>query len=161
MEYSLFMIKPCAYDKKDEIIDIISQKLIILSLSNIILSEEFLERLYRNEEDNGFKEANIQFLKNGKACIGIVSGENAIQDLINICGDKPLGSKCEKETIRYKFNPEVDKIIVGEQLLFINAIHKSDINDAKDDVDLYYSYFYHKTYQYKKSKKIIYDKIDL
>lgn len=150
MEYSLFMIKPCVYDKKDEILDIISQKLFILSVSNIILSEEFLERLYRNEEDNGFKEANIKFLKNGKACIGIVSGENAIQDLINICGDKPLGSMCEKETIRHKYNPKVDKIMIGERLLFINAIHKSDVNDAKDDVDLYYSYFNNnKTYQYK------------
>lgn len=141
MEYSLFMIKPCAYDKKDEILDMISKKMYILSVTNIILSEEFLEKLYRNEKDSNFKKANIQFLKNGKACLGIVSGNHAIQDLIDLCGDKPVGSMCKEDTIRNRYSPKIDRLMVGEQLLFINAIHKSDVNDAKDDVDLYYSYF--------------------
>lgn len=154
MEYSLFMIKPCAYDKKDEILYIISQKLNILSVTNLTLTEDFLKKLYKNEENSVYKEINIQFLKNGKACIGLVSGDNAIQDLIDICGDKPLGSMCKEDTIRYKYSPSIDKVMVGDQPLYINAIHKSDRNDAIEDVVLYYAYCANneknKTYQYKK-----------
>ena len=102
MEYSLFMIKPCAYEKKKEILDIISQRLHILTTRDIVLDEKFLSKLYRNEENIAFKEINIEQLKNGTACIGIVSGQNAVQDLIEICGDKPKGSMCDKETIRYQ-----------------------------------------------------------
>ena len=48
MEYSLFMIKPCAYEKKEEILKIINQKLKIVYTRNIILNEEFLNKLYRH-----------------------------------------------------------------------------------------------------------------
>lgn len=34
---------------------------------------------------------NVEQLKSGNACIGVVSGKNAITDLIKICGNKPLG----------------------------------------------------------------------
>mgnify|MGYP001454251866 CR=1 FL=1 len=39
MEYSLFMIKPCAYEKKDEILEIISKKLNVLFTRDINLDE--------------------------------------------------------------------------------------------------------------------------
>lgn len=155
MQYSLFMIKPCAYDKREEILSIISEKLNILSVTNITLTESFLYKLYKNEENSIYKEINIQFLKNGKACIGVVSGDNAIQDLIDICGDKPLGSMCKEGTIRNLYNPKADTVVIGEQTLYINAIHKSDFKDAIDDVTLYYAYCSpndnsKKPYQYKK-----------
>ena len=50
MEYSLFMIKPCAYEKKDEILEIISKKLNVLFTRDINLDEKFLNKLYKNEE---------------------------------------------------------------------------------------------------------------
>lgn len=140
MEYSLFMIKPCAYDKKDEILNIISKSLNIVSVTDTILSEELLEKIYRNEKDNIFRKNNIQILKNGKACIGVVSGEHAIKDLIDICGNKPLGSMCKEGTIRYMFNPEIDTTYINGEKFFINAIHRSDAEDASDDVELYYTY---------------------
>ena len=155
MQYSLFMIKPCAYDRKEEILNIIGRKLTIESYVDIDLDENFLSKLYKNEENSVYKKVNIQFLKDGKACIGVVSGENAIQDLIDICGDKPLGSMCKKETIRNLFSPDEDTIIVNNQVLYINAIHKSDVKDACDDVKLYYTYCNYKhdeeckSFQYK------------
>ena len=54
MEYSLFMIKPCAYEKKDEILEIISKKLNVLFTRDINLDEKFLNKLYKNEENLEF-----------------------------------------------------------------------------------------------------------
>ena len=85
MEYSLFMIKPCAYEKKDEILEIISKKLNVLFTRDINLDEKFLNKLYKNEENLEFKKINVEQLKSGNACIGVVSGKNAITDLIKIC----------------------------------------------------------------------------
>ena len=154
MEYSLFMIKPCAYDKKEEILDIISEKLTIVSVVDKVLDEEFLTKLYKNVSNNKYKEINIQFLKNKLVCIGIVEGENAIQDLIDICGNKPLGTMCKKETIRNIYNPKIDTITINDQILYINAIHKSDAKDAINEVILFYEYCNdeknNKSYQYKK-----------
>jgi nucleoside diphosphate kinase len=134
MEYSLFMIKPCAYEKKDKILDIISKHLNILFKRDIVLNENLLNKLYKNEQNLKFKKINIEQLKNGKACIGIVGGKNAIKDLIKICGDKPLGSMCGEETIRYKFSPPNDVVNIGNDVFFQNAIHKSDSEDAIEDV---------------------------
>lgn len=144
MEYSLFMIKPCAYEKKEEILEIISRKLNIVFTRDITLDEEFLNKLYRNEKNIKFKKINTEQLKNGTACIGIVSGQNAINDLIEVCGDKPLGSMCDKETIRYKFSPENDVLNVGNEVFFRNAIHKSDAEEAFDDVILFIKEFVQK-----------------
>ena len=59
MEYSLFMIKPCAYEKKEEILKIINQKLKIVYTRNIILNEEFLNKLYRHEKNEHFGDILI------------------------------------------------------------------------------------------------------
>ena len=40
MESSLFMIKPCAYNKRDEILDMIGRKLKIISVTDIIISND-------------------------------------------------------------------------------------------------------------------------
>lgn len=141
MEYSLFMIKPCAYEKKDEILEIISNKLSILFTRDIILNEKFLNKLYTNEKNTKFKRINTDQLKNGTACIGIVAGVNAIKDLIEICGNKPLGTMCNKETIRYKFSPKNDTLNIGNEVFFLNAIHKSDPEEALDDVVLFITEF--------------------
>ena len=85
----------------------------------------------------------------------MVSGEHAIQDLIDICGDNPSGSMCKKNTIRYKYNPKIDTINIGGEKYYVNAIHKSDLNDARDDVKIYYKYLEDKE---NTRKKRIYEK---
>lgn len=141
MKYSLFMIKPCAYEKKSEILEIIAQKLNILFTRDIVLDEKLLNKLYKNDKNSTFKKINTEQLKNGKACIGVVAGTNAIKDLITICGDKPLGKMCNKETIRYRYSPKEDKLNIGNEIFFMNAIHKSDEEDAIDDVVLFITEF--------------------
>ena len=75
MEYSLFMIKPIAYEHKQEILDIIKKKLQIVSTTDVCLSEEFLNKLYASETDEEFRKINSKCLANKKACIGVVRGE--------------------------------------------------------------------------------------
>lgn len=94
------MIKPCAYDKRREILKIINKNLNVIFSRDITLDENFLSKLYKNEKNIKYKKINTEQLKGGRAIIGVVAGKNAIRDLITICGDKPLGSMCNKETIQ-------------------------------------------------------------
>ncbi len=142
MEYSSFMIKPCAYENKVDILKIINTKLNIVFTKDIILNEKFLNKLYSSEKNEVYRAINIEQLKDKPACIGIVSGKNAIKDLIEICGDKPLGRMCEKKTIRYRFAPEEDTIHVGEQVFFVNSIHKADPEEALEQIDLFIKEFF-------------------
>lgn len=141
MEYSLFMIKPCAYDHKDEILSMIEGQVNILYTRDVILNEKFLDRLYDAEPDLEFKQINTDFLAGQRVCIGIVAGQNAIRDLIRICGEVPRGSLCDKDSIRYRFNPAEDIAQVGNLSFFINAIHKADYNEAIDNVTLFITEF--------------------
>lgn len=141
MEYTLFMIKPCAYKHKKEILNIINDRLDILFTKDIILDEKFLNKLYCNEKNEIYKAINLRQLKGKPACIGIVSGKNAIRDLIEICGDKPLGRQCKKDSIRYRFAPEKDTIHIENQVFFINSIHKADPEEALDQVVLFIEEF--------------------
>lgn len=141
MEYSLFMIKPCAYKNKKEILDILNEKLNILFTKDFVLNEEFLNKLYNNEKNETFKAINVKQLKDKPACIGIVSGKNAIKDLIEICGDKPLGKMCDKNSIRYRFEPKEDILHIDNQVFFVNSIHKADPDEAIDQVTLFIKEF--------------------
>lgn len=141
MEYSLFMIKPCAYKNKNEILDILNEKLNVLFTKDFVLSEDFLNKLYNNEKNETFKAINIKQLKDKPACIGIVSGKNAIKDLIEICGDKPLGKICDKNSIRYRFEPKEDILHIDNQIFFVNSIHKADPDEAIDQVTLFIKEF--------------------
>lgn len=141
MEYSLFMIKPCAYAHKDEILSIINGHVNILYTRDVVLNEKFLNKLYEAESDIEFKNINTSQLKDKRVCIGIVSGKNAIQDLIRICGDDPKGTKCDEHSIRYRFNPSEDVIYFGNRAFFVNAIHKSDSDEAIDNVTLFITEF--------------------
>lgn len=141
MEYSLFMIKPCAYKNKNEILDILNEKLNVLFTKDFVLSEDFLNKLYNNEKNETFKAINVKQLKDKPACIGIVSGKNAIKDLIEICGDKPLGKICDKNSIRYRFEPKEDILHIDNQIFFVNSIHKADPDEAIDQVTLFIKEF--------------------
>lgn len=139
MEYSLFMIKPIAYEHKKEILDFISKELKIESTRDILLNKEFLEKLYKNEKDP-FKKINTLYLSNGMACIGVVSGENAKTKLVEICGEHFIPEKCDPNSIRYKYR--TNKIIrLDGQIFYINAIHKSTPEEADDEVKLYINEF--------------------
>lgn len=141
MEYSLFMIKPCAYKNKNEILDILNEKLNVLFTKDFVLNEDFLNKLYNNEKNETFKAINVKQLKDKPACIGIVSGKNAIKDLIKICGDKPLGKICDKNSIRYRFKPKEDILHIDNQIFFVNSIHKADPDEAIDQVTLFIKEF--------------------
>lgn len=141
MEYSLFMIKPCAYKNKKEILDVINKKLNIVFTKDIILDESFLNKLYEKEQNEIYKKINTEQLKEKEACIGIVSGKNAIKDLIEICGEKPLGRMCDKDSIRYIFSPQEDVVHIKNNVFFVNAIHKSSPEEALDNVILFITEF--------------------
>lgn len=142
MEYSLFMIKPCAYLQKDEILKILNENLNVLFTRDVVLDKKFLAKLYKSEENEVYKKINEDYLNEKKACIGIVGGENAISDLIRVCGNKPLGRDCEKNTIRYKYAPKNDILhLKNDEVFYVNAIHKSSPEEAVDQVTVFIKEF--------------------
>lgn len=138
MEYSLFMIKPCAYQKKEEILEILEGNLKVLFTKDIILDKAFLSKLYRSEKNEVYKKINENYLNGKKALIGIVAGENAVSDLIKVCGNKPLGSECDKNTIRYKYAPKKEILhFENSPVFYVNAIHKSSPEEAIEQVEVF------------------------
>lgn len=136
------MIKPCAYSKKNEILEILNENLNVLFTRDIVLDKEFLTKLYKSEENEVYKKMNEDYLDGKRACIGIVGGENAISDLIRVCGSKPLGRECEKNTIRYKYAPKNDILHLNDnQVFYVNAIHKSSPEEAVDQVTVFIKEF--------------------
>ena len=116
-----------------------------------------LFRSYKNEENLEFKKINVEQLKSGNACIGVVSGKNAITDLIKICGNKPLGKMCDKETIRYKYGPQKDTVNIENGVFYLNAIHKSDAKDALEEVTFFITEFLQDEIKKSKIKKCTLD----
>lgn len=155
MEYSLFMIKPIAYKHKQEILDIIKKELKIVSTTDVVLNEEFLNKLYATEKDEEFRNINNQYLANKKVCIGVVRGENAKTRLVEICGKEPVGEDCDKNSIRYIYRTN-QKLNISGRDFYLNAIHKASPEDANYEVALYISEILEKELK-KQPKELYYD----
>lgn len=135
-EFSFFMIKPYAYSHKEEIIDILKTKLNIVSMREVTIAQDFLEKLYQDEEEI-IKKMNIAYLKDKKVVMGIASGENAKKELVMLSGSDFRPQMCEKESIRYLYSKKEPIEICGIDF-YINAIHRAMPEDAEKEVNLYW-----------------------
>lgn len=135
-ENSLFIIKPDAYQYKNRILNELLNIFRLVELEDVILTEHFLGELYKNEDDV-FKNMNIEYMKNKKATIGIVSGPDCKKRLFEICGEDFRAERCKPDTIRHKFNICPEPIVLNGQEFYVNAIHRASPEDADGEIELY------------------------
>ena len=152
---SFFLIRPCAFDKREEIKEMIVENGLIIKATKIIwLTEDDICNIYGKEYPSSYYNACLYFLRKGFAETGVVEGENAIKLLLKICGRECAPSKCSKNTIRRKFG-KFDPVVFEDQEYYFNPIHRSrDISEARKEVDYFWKFFLERS-----AMNIVYDSV--
>lgn len=136
LEETLIMIKPEGIEYIDNIIEIIVGLGYEVSKEYpIICSENFLKRLYC-EQSGAFWEVNKEYLLDKRCVVFIISGEQAKKQIFSIVGTNCNPEECEKNSLRYIFGKREPYIGKNGRKLFLNAIHRSNPENAEYEVDL-------------------------
>lgn len=135
-EESFFMIKPCGLKYQDEILEQLRANFNVKMVNQMILTKEFLEKIYRQEE-SVFRKMNICYLCDKKAILGVVGGIDARKRLMEVCGYDFRPECCDESSIRYKYSDIRVPIEIHGRPFYINAIHRSQPEDAEEDIKIY------------------------
>ena len=139
MEKTFFIIKPEAFSERDKIKSHIAAhpKLKVAESMVLIPDDADIKTLYTDDIGTDLQIAAKCHLVGKEVEVGIVQGENAIDEFIRLCGKDPDNNLCEENTIRRIFGKK-DVVKYGDTTYFLNAIHKSSRNEAEGSVQWYY-----------------------
>lgn len=122
-EISIYIIKPEAIQYRENIHKIImSSGLIILSYKQTVLPSILAEKIYLDCSDD-IIEATRHFMFKDICEVGLVTGDNPIEQLIEICGTETDPKKCKTGTIRNLFGFH-ELQFYNETGYYQNAIHR-------------------------------------
>lgn len=121
MEASLYMIKPEAMARREEIRGYIGQHLTLGDIKTVQLPDWVMDELYDDLTDDLHRATRIAL--SNPVELGLVHGENAIGKLLRLAGEKTAPGECHPESIRYRFGVR-EPMIVGSARYFLNAIHR-------------------------------------
>lgn len=132
MERTLVLIKPDGVKRNliGEILDIYEKKgLKIVALKMVTADRETAEAHYYEHKGRPYFENLVNFITSGKLCAVVLEGENVIQLVRRINGDKdPL--KSELGTIRGKFANTTTE----------NLVHASDsLENAERELKIWFN----------------------
>lgn len=131
MERTLILVKPDGVERKllGEIISCYERKgLNILALELILADTETAKRHYAEHVGKPYFDELIKYITENKLCALVVEGENAVEIVRKINGDKdPL--KSDLGSIRGKFSIEKTR----------NLVHASDsVENAKREINIWF-----------------------
>jgi nucleoside-diphosphate kinase len=131
MERTLILVKPDGVERKllGEIISHYERKgLNIIALELIVADSETAKRHYEEHAEKPYFDELIKYITENKLCALVVEGENAVEIVRKINGDKdPL--KSDLGSIRGKFSIEKTR----------NLVHASDsAQSAKREISIWF-----------------------
>ena len=131
MERTLVLIKPDGVERKlmGDIISIYEKKgLEIIELKLVKASREIAERHYEEHNGRAYFEELINYITEYKLCAMVIQGENAIEVVRHVNGDKdPL--KSELASIRGKYTNDKTR----------NLVHASDsVESAEREIKIWF-----------------------
>ena len=142
MENSGFLIKPEIPEKHyDDVCAAIqiSGQICITAKKIIVLSVLQAQNLYL-EGPEIIRTIAAHHLANKKLPFYLVEGENAIEQLYQICGTSTDPQRCKKGTIRYVFGRTEPLILPSGKIFYFNGIHRPvDNTEAEHLVELFKS----------------------
>lgn len=123
MNCSLYIIKPEAMQLRAEIRNlIVDSGLHIVRAVEVIIPTSTLAALYINLSSDLLVATRL-FMGREPCEIGEVSGDDAVNRLIRVCGHSIDPNQCDPQTIRGRFGVrEAER--VGAAFYFRNAIHR-------------------------------------
>lgn len=131
MQRTLVLIKPDGVERKliGEIISFYEKKdLNIISLSMVKACREIAEKHYEEHKGRPYFEDLINYITEDKLCAMVVEGDDAIEIVRRINGDKdPL--KCDLGSIRGRFTCNKTR----------NLVHASDcVDNANREIGIWF-----------------------
>jgi len=142
-EQTFFCIRPYIFEKRDVIKRMITDKGIEIKASKILwLNSTDIRNIYGHESYSPYYRACLHFMRNGFVEVGIIDGQNAINDLVQLCGKKYIPSNCDIGTIRNKFGL-TKPIRFNDTDYYFNPIHRSkNAKEAKRETDYFWRHMY-------------------
>lgn len=137
---SFFIIKPEAFNQREEIKRIIATQLDlkIIATKIVVLTERNIDTLYLDDAETDLMKAIKTQLIGVIVEAGIVVGEDAIVKLTQICGEDPSPGGCPERTIRERFGKSKPIIFHGIAY-YLNAIHKASKKEVNPAIEWFYS----------------------
>lgn len=131
MEETLIIVKPDAFAKKYtwDIMKIYSDAgFDVIKIKIEVPTKELCEKHYAEHREKPFFNELVDFLSSGPVCAAVLRGENVIQKVRELNGNKNP-EKATPGTIRKKFGENINN----------NAVHASDSPDsAKREISLWF-----------------------
>jgi nucleoside diphosphate kinase len=135
MTTSLYMIKPEAMSRREEIREYIGRHLALGEVKTVQLPNWAIEELYDDLTDDLRHATRIAL--SSPVELGLVHGKGAVLKLLQLAGEKTAPEECYPESIRYRFGVH-EPMIVGSARYFLNAIHRPKTpSEAALHVDLF------------------------
>lgn len=130
-ERSIFIIKPEAYDRRDEICRFVLENstLTIAEHIDIKISRDDVHELYVDDLTSDLLHAAEIHLANKMVRVCIVEGDNAIDILQDLAGRHYDNTQCDVGTIRRTFGSPAT-VQYGSITYFLNAVHKASRTEA-------------------------------
>ena len=133
-EESVFFVKPLALHQAEKILRDLKYHFDEVQCSApVTLPYSFWLNFHENEV-LPYKEINANYLANKQVVLGIVRGEDAEERLFNLCGTTFRPKDCSRNSIRYRYRFEPEKIKINGVDFYINAIHRSLPGDAAREI---------------------------
>lgn len=136
---SVYIIKPDGVLHREKIrAMIVSAGLNIVASKTVYLDPDALYTLYPDAPLNILIFIMGEEMLNGRCEIGIVEGDNAIERLVELCGEKVNPFECRTGTIRYAFKDHSTETRVNDYTYYRNTIHRSkNETEVQRDLELY------------------------
>lgn len=123
---SMYMIKPEAMLRREEIREHISHHLTLGETKTMRLPDWAMNELYDDLTED--LRCATRVALESPVELGLVHGEDAIMRLLELAGDKTDPRECRPGSIRYQFGIR-DPMVVGGARYFLNAIHRPKTPD--------------------------------
>ncbi len=139
METSFYIIKPHGLMFRKEVRAIIEASgLIIAESKNLILPDWALKIIYSDLSEK-YRDVVFQPLTGAFVEAGLVTGEDAVDRLLQITGTKLDPVDCAPNSIRFRFGRQKPLMINGVRY-YINIIHRSRNKiEAKKDIEVFHT----------------------
>ncbi|XP_067127684.1 nucleoside diphosphate kinase homolog 5-like [Centruroides vittatus] len=132
IEQTLAIIKPNAFDRAEEIEDIIrNEGFIIIQRKELQLTPDEAAKFYAEHEGKPFFENLVLFMSSGPIVVMVLAKENAITHWRHVMGPTQINNAKE-------FRPESIRALYGQDDLH-NAVHGSDsITSAEREIHFFF-----------------------
>lgn len=140
IEKTLLIVKPEAFDKKEEIKDFIMKNsgLQIISSTTLILDASDVEKIYIDDVGTNLLTAARRHLVGKPVEVCIIEGESAVEVVWELTGKNFDGNKCGPNTLRYVFG-RLGMIQYDDVTYFLNAVHKTTPAEVDSALNWFYS----------------------